>query len=129
MDTNFGIEITVIRLGYFTVTCSPWHTRGNWSVNDDLWLATTLTTWRSGYYVSRPEKQRAPMMPARLTAAGHDGRSGQRLDSPLNGYFHPALMLSTIPTARISQAGANCGGRSPASNSRHRRSFLVTVPW
>jgi hypothetical protein len=83
----------------------------------------TLTTQRSGHYVSRPEKQWAPVMPTRLTAAGHDGRSGQRLDSPLLGYFHPAPMLSTSPATRISQAGANCGDRSPTSSSQHRRFF------
>jgi hypothetical protein len=55
-------------------------------------------------------------MLARLTAAGHDGWSGQRLDSPLPGYFHLAPTLSTSLVARISQAGANCGGRSSASS-------------
>jgi hypothetical protein len=62
-------------------------------------------------------------MPTRLTAAGHDGRSGQRPDSPHTRYFHPALTLSTLLATRISQAGANCGGRSPALSSRHRRSL------
>jgi hypothetical protein len=42
-------------------------------------------------------------MPARPTEAGHDGRSGQRPDSPHIGYFHPAPMLSTLPMARISR--------------------------
>jgi hypothetical protein len=98
-------------------------------MDDNRRLATTLTMRRSGYYVSQPEKRRAPVMPARLTAAGHDGRSGQRLDSPLTRYFHIALTLSTPPAAQISQVGANCGGRSPVLSSRHHRSFLVTVPW
>jgi hypothetical protein len=52
--------------------------------------------------MSRLEKRRVPVMPAPLTVAGHDGRSGQRLDSPLTGYFHPAPMLSTPPEAQIS---------------------------
>jgi hypothetical protein len=120
---NFGIKITVIQLGYFIVSCSPWRTRGNWSEDDDRWLATTLTMWRSGCYVSWPKKRRAPVMPAQLTAAGHDGRSGQRPDSPHTGYFHTAPMLSTLLAARISQAGTNCGDRSPALSSRHRRSL------
>jgi hypothetical protein len=62
-------------------------------------------------------------MPARLTTAGHNGRSGQRPDSPRTGYFHLAPTLSTLPMARISQAGVNCGGRAPASSARHRRSL------
>jgi hypothetical protein len=62
-------------------------------------------------------------MPARLTTEGHDGWSGQRPDSPCSGYFHPASTLSTLPTARISQAGANCGGGSLVSSSRHRISL------
>jgi hypothetical protein len=69
------------------------------------------------------KKRRAPVMPAQLTAAGHDGRSGQRPDSPHTGYFHTAPMLSTLLAARISQAGTNCGDRSPALSSRHRRSL------
>jgi hypothetical protein len=59
-------------------------------------------------------------MPPRLTAAGHDDRSAQRLDSPHPRYFHPAPMLSTSPATRISQMDVNCGGRSPALISRTR---------
>jgi hypothetical protein len=105
------------------VACSQWRARGNWSANDNQLLATTLTTRRSGHYVSQSEKRWAPVMPARLTAAGHNGRSGQRLDSPLPRYFHPAPTLSTSPMAWISQVDVNCDGRSPASSSRHRRFF------
>jgi hypothetical protein len=43
MDKNFGIEITVIRLGYFKVAWSSWRTKGNWSAVDNQWLATTHT--------------------------------------------------------------------------------------
>jgi hypothetical protein len=60
------------------------------------------------------------MMPVRLTAAGHDGRSGQRPDSSHTGYFHPAPTLSTRPMARISQADANCGGRSLYHGDLHQ---------
>jgi hypothetical protein len=63
------------------------------------------------------------VMPARLTVAGHDGRSGQRPDSPHTGYFRPAPTLSSLPAARISKTSVNCGGRSPASSSQHRRSL------
>ena len=62
-------------------------------------------------------------MPTWLTTVGHDGRSGQWPDSPRTGYFHLAPTLSTLPVAQISQAGANCSGRSPASSAQHRRSL------
>jgi hypothetical protein len=38
--------------------------------------------------------------------------------------FSPRTTLSTSPAAQISQAGTNCGGRSPTSSSRHRRFFF-----
>jgi hypothetical protein len=62
-------------------------------------------------------------MPTRLTTVGHDGRSGQWPDSPRTGYFHLTPTLSTLLVARISQAGANCGGGSPASSAQHWRSL------
>jgi hypothetical protein len=62
-------------------------------------------------------------MPTRLTVVGHDGRFRQQPDSPHTGYFRPTPTLSTLPAARISQVGANCGGRSLASSSHHRRSL------
>jgi hypothetical protein len=107
----------------FTVSYSPWRVRGKWFRDNNRLLATILTMRRRDCCMSRPEKRWALVMPTWLTAAWHDGRSGQWLGSPLPRSFHPILALSIFPTAQISQAGTNCGGRSPASGSQHWISF------
>ena len=86
------------------MACSPWRTRGNWSVNDNWQLATTLTTRRSGYYVSRPKK-----MMSSGDASATDRGGTRRLVRPATG-FTPHRIFSPRPDVIYSSRGTNLPG-------------------